>query len=273
MPDQVVIRDLGPRSGRYGNEEQETDLTCFVIHHSGGSAASYAPLAGHLPRTWRVIAVELPGRGAFAGGPACGDMAELVARLAPAVLDNAGDRYAVFGHSLGALVAYELAREAERRGAPPVWLGASGSAAPHRLRLPERRDLWSRERLVTFLRELGGTPEEMLEIPDVVDYMVDVLRADLRIVDTYEHVDGPPLSIPISVFSGDADPLAAQELLGGWQERTLAPVRFHTWPGGHFYLFDHLESFCKTLVVDVNSAPVGAGAAVREEKEDAESHG
>ncbi|MEU5022723.1 thioesterase II family protein [Streptomyces milbemycinicus] len=280
MPSQVIIRDLGSRPRRYGNKEHgygepETELTCFLIHHSGGSAAGYAPLAEHLPLTWRVLAVELPGRGASVGESACVDMAALMARVAPAVLDNAGDRYAVFGHSLGALVGYELVREAERRGTPPVWLGVSGSPAPHRIRdrLLERRDLWPRERLVAFLRELGGTPEEMLEIPDVVDYMVNVLRADLRIVDTYQHIDGPALSTPVSVFSGNADPLAAHELLGGWRERTLAPVSFHTWPGGHFYLFDHPESFCKSLVADVNSALSGTPTAAREEMEDAESHG
>ncbi|NUP44149.1 MAG: thioesterase [Streptomyces sp.] len=290
MPSQVIIRELGSRSRRYGNEEHrnreygsrergnrepETQLTCFLIHHSGGSATGYAPLAEHLPPTWRALAVELPGRGASVGESACGDMAELMAHVAPAVLDNAPDRYAVFGHSLGALVAYELVREAERRGVGPVWLGVSGSPAPHRIRdrLPERRDLWPRERLVAFLRELGGTPEEMLEIPDVVDYMVTVLRADLRIVDTYEHIEGPPLSTPVSVFSGDADPLAEHEFLNGWRERTLAPVSFHSWPGGHFYLFDHPESFCKSLVADVNSALSGTPAAAREEMEDAEIHG
>ncbi|MEU3619751.1 alpha/beta fold hydrolase [Streptomyces sp. NPDC006872] len=247
---------------------REPEVTCFLIHHSGGSAASFSPLIPHLPVKWRSLAVDLPGRGGSAEPPADRSIAELVDRLAPAVLAQGTGRIAVFGHSLGALVAYELVRELERSEVGPVWLGVSGSPAPQLVaqRRLERRDLWSRERLLAFLRELGGTPEEMLAMPDVVDYMVEVLRSDLYAVDTYEHVDGPPLRTPISVYSGTADPLAGVELLGGWRERSRSAVNIRSWPGGHFYLFEQSKIFTENLVADVCSAMPGAPQAVREMK-------
>ncbi|MFF7476917.1 alpha/beta fold hydrolase [Streptomyces sp. NPDC008092] len=258
-----------PERGAYLKPTQEPETTCFLIHHSGGSAASFSPLLSRLPGNWRSLAVELPGRGASGERPACRSTAEMVERLAPAVLAQGAERIAVFGHSLGALVAYELVRELERRGEAPVWLGVSGSPAPQTVaRRAERRDLWSRERLVAFLRELGGTPEEMFTIPDVVDYMVEVLRGDLHVVDTYDHTDGPLLRAPISVYSGAADPLAKAALLDGWRERTRGAVNTRTWPGGHFYLFEHVESFAECLVADVRSVLYDAPEAARDEKGD-----
>ncbi|MEV0174183.1 alpha/beta fold hydrolase [Streptomyces sp. NPDC050803] len=267
LPSDITFRELLDR-GAQPIPVQEAEVACFLIHHSGGSAASFYPLIGHLPENWRSLAVELPGRGASMGRGHCHSTAEVVERLIPAVLAQGAERIAVFGHSLGALVAYELVRELERRGVAPVWLGVSGSPAPQLVagRRLGRRDLWSRERLVAFLRDLGGTPEEMLAVPDVVDYMVSVLRGDLRVVDTYEHVDGPPLATPISVYSGDADPMAGTAQLAGWRERGRGAVDIRTWPGGHFYLFDHVESFTESLVADVRSAVRQAAGAAPEKK-------
>lgn len=267
MPNRLTFREL--RTGRAGSKiVREPEVTCFLIHHSGGSAASFSPLIPHLPETWRSLAVDLPGRGGSVAPTVGRSIVELADWLAPAVLARGTGRIAVFGHSLGALVAYELVRALERRDVTPVWLGVSGSPAPQLVaqRRLGRRDLWSREQLLAFLRGLGGTPEEMLDMPDVVDYVVEVLRGDLYAVDTYEHADGPPLRTPISVYSGTADPLASVELLRGWRERSRSAVNMRTWPGGHFYLFEHSESFTESLVADVYSAMPGAQQAAREMK-------
>jgi surfactin synthase thioesterase subunit len=160
---------------------------------------------------------------------------------------------------MGGLVAYELARELERSGIPPVWLGVSGIPAPRLMShcFTERRDLWPQERLVTFMRGLGGTPEEMLESPDVVDYMVEVLRGDLAIVDTYTYADGPPLGMPLSVYAGEQDPLATHDMLEGWRAQSTARVAFHSWPGGHFYLYDRPERVARRMAMDIDTALTG----------------
>ncbi|GAA4834530.1 thioesterase II family protein [Kitasatospora terrestris] len=240
-----------PPPGAPGPEE----FTCFFLHHAGGSSASFLLMQRHLPSDWRLRAVELPGRGLASDDPPWRGTADAVRALAPELLREVTGPFAVFGHSMGALIGYELVRELVRGGRPPVWLGVSAMPAPDLVstRFPDRRDLWPKERLVAFLRELGGTPEEMLADPDMVDYMVDLLRADLRIVDTYTHADGPPLDVPISVFTGTGDPLTTTPMIDGWRSRSTLPVAFHALPGGHFYLFEEPELLARHLAEDIEA--------------------
>ncbi|MEU7026400.1 alpha/beta fold hydrolase [Streptomyces sp. NPDC046275] len=232
-------------------------FTLLLTHHAGGSAAAFAPLLRHLPADWRLLAVDLPGRLMAMGEGGCRTTTEAVEWLAPLtrrVLDGPRGPYGVFGHSMGALIAYELSRTLSRDGRPPVWVGLSGAPAPgHR---PERaqRHLWTRERLTAFLRELGGTPEEVLQVPDLVGPMVEALRGDLSIVDTYEEHPGPPLGVPLSLFTGEDDPVAHPGIAAPWAGHTTGPTARHSWPGGHFYLFEHAAEVCARIVRDVAAA-------------------
>lgn len=250
-----MFRDLRKRPGAPaagGPAAPSEEFTCFFLHHAGGSSAGFLATARHFPPQWRLRAVDFPGRGAAAQEPPCRSTAEAVERLAPAFRREVDGPFAVFGHSMGALVGYELTRELERIGLAPLWLGVSAMPAPALVstRFPDRRDLWSREQLVAFMRELGGTPDEMLEDADMVDYMVQILRNDLTVVDTYAYEDGPPLGVPLSVFSGAQDPLATPEMVDGWRAYSAAPVRFHSLPGGHFYLFEQAELLAAQVAED-----------------------
>ncbi|MFJ9428302.1 thioesterase II family protein [Streptomyces sp. NPDC101490] len=232
----------------------EAPFTLLFVHHAGGSAAAFAPLPRHLPTDWRLLAVDLPGRLMAMGEGGFHSTTEAVAWLAPLTRRLLDGPYGVFGHSMGALVAYELARELSGDGRPPVWVGLSGAPAPgHR---PDRaqRHLWSRERLTRFLRDLGGTPEEVLAVPDIVGPMVEALRGDLAVVDTYEERPGPPLEVPLSLFTGADDPVAHPALAAPWADRTTAPAERHSWPGGHFYLYEHTAAVCGAVVRDITAA-------------------
>lgn len=247
-----MFRDLRKRPGTSPNGPTE-ELTCYFLHHAGGSAAGYMPLAQAFPPGWRLRAIDLPGRGAASHQPHCRDAAEAVELLKPALLAEASGPYAVFGHSMGALIGYELVRELERAGLPPVWLGVSAMPAPKLAcaRFSERRDLWSPEQLISFMRRLGGTPEEMLTDPDTADWMVGILRGDLHLVDTYEYAEGPPVTVPMSVFMGVEDELSTPELIDDWQSYCTRPVRFHYLSGGHFYLFEQAESLARYMAEDM----------------------
>ncbi|MDH6125448.1 alpha/beta fold hydrolase [Kitasatospora sp. GP82] len=257
------VRDLRRWAGVGGaaSGPAEPELTVLLLHHAGGAAGAYTPFVRHLPPNWRVLGLELPGRLMSPAEAACHSAEHAVEWLLPSVAaELAGEgEYAVFGHSMGALVAFELVRELERQGRPPVWLGISGSPAPSHLGLRHgsRRDLWPHERLVQFMRELGGTPENVLDHTELVETMVRTLRGDLAIVDTYRYTEGPRLGVPVSVYTGREDPVAPEEAVRPWSEQTGAGIGFRSWPGGHFYLYEQVESVARQLRQDILAARRG----------------
>ncbi|WP_432198702.1 thioesterase II family protein [Streptomyces sp. bgisy027] len=210
----------------------------LILHHAGGSAIAYRELAKSLGGKFRTLTLDLPGRGPSLGQKPCRSVGEAVGFCLDALDVQSVLPDAVFGHSMGAVVAFELAAELERRGTPVTWLGLSAVRPP---KLPHpartRRDLWDDARLVDFMRDLGGTPEELLQDPDVVDYLLEVIRPDLELVDTYECGAKAPLDTVAEIFRGRDDPLLDGVETCHWEEYFRHAVNGHSWPGGHFYLF------------------------------------
>jgi surfactin synthase thioesterase subunit len=158
-------------------------------------------------------------------------------------------RYAVYGHSLGALVAFELLRELRRRGAPePVHLFVSGCVAPHHTYDdgPPVAGM-SRPEVVQMLRRLGGTPEWLLADADALDMILPAVRADFSVKETYEYAPEAPLRVPVTVLSSTADPRVPHELQAGWREQTIGAFDLHTLVGGHFAVFEQAELTCRYL--------------------------
>jgi surfactin synthase thioesterase subunit len=229
-------------------------FTLVFVHHAGGSAAAFAPFVRWLPAAWHLLSVDLPGRLLTTGERACRTSAQAVDFLLPRLRPLLDGPFAVFGHSMGALIAFEAARALSREGMPPLWVGLSGAAAPGHRSDEAGRYAWPRDRLTAFMREMGGTPDSVFTMPDMLDRMVRVLREDLAIVDTYQKHPGPPLNIPVSVFTGQDDPVAPPGAASFWSEHTTARTRTHSWPGGHFYLFDHAEAVGSVIRQDIEAA-------------------
>ncbi|TWV53486.1 thioesterase [Streptomyces misionensis] len=210
----------------------------LILHHAGGSAIAYRNLEKQLGGKFRTLTLDLPGRGAAYGRKPCRSVREAVAFCLDALDAQDVLPDAVFGHSMGALIAFELASELERRGTPVTWLGLSAARPPgfpHPART--RRDLWDDAQLLNFVRDLGGTPEELLEDPDYVDYLLEVIRPDLELVDTYMYDSETPLNTPAEIYQGHDDPVLEGVETGHWEEYFQNSVTGRTWPGGHFYLF------------------------------------
>ncbi|MFI1568173.1 thioesterase II family protein [Streptomyces sp. NPDC020490] len=209
------------------------DLYCFP--HGGGTAAEYLRWARDL-RSARVHAVQLPGRMPRLDETVPGSMRELVeAFVAQAPL--ATGPFVFFGHSLGALFAYEVTRALATAGRPlPGRLVVSGFRAPH---LPHPATLVHRlpddELLDTVSRLHGGLPEEVLASAELRKMAAGALRADYRILETYVWHPGDPLPVPLTVFGGEDDRITADEL-EAWGEHTAAGTSVRRFPGGHFYL-------------------------------------
>jgi surfactin synthase thioesterase subunit len=223
-------------------------LALYCLPHAGGAASAYRPWLGKLPGV-AVLPVQPPGRENRWREPPHERMGPLVSEMADVVLadvastpasGSAGRPYAVYGHSLGALVAFELLREIRRRGQPgPVHLFVSGCVAPHTPfdDGPPVRDM-SRPELVQTLRRLGGTPEWLLSDPSVLDMIVPAIRADFSVKETTEYRQEPPLDAPITAMPSTGDPRASQELVARWRDQTTMRFELHTFVGGHFAVFE-----------------------------------
>ncbi|MFI7383807.1 thioesterase II family protein [Streptomyces sp. NPDC049813] len=229
-------------------------FTLVFLHHAGGSSGAFTPFVPFFPADWNMLSVDLPGRMMTRGQRACRTSGQALDFLLPRLRPLLDGPFAVFGHSMGALIAFEAARELSREAVPPVWVGLSGAAVPGSGPDRAQRHSWSRERLTAFMRRLGGTPDSVFAMPDVLDVMMRVLRDDLAIVDTYRRHPGPPLHVPVSVFTGQNDPVAPPGAAAPWSEQTTARTTTHSWPGGHFYLFDHVEAVSSAILRDIDAA-------------------
>jgi medium-chain acyl-[acyl-carrier-protein] hydrolase len=215
--------------------EALTRLFCFP--HAGGGASAYVPWARALgDRPIEVAAAQLPGRN---GEPPFSNLDGIVDRLADAIEPLADRPYAFFGHSLGALVAFELARRLrDRRDRGPAHLFVSGAHAPQ---IPtDAAPLRFIEGDTPFLEAVaakyGGVPRIVLEQADLRAALVQALRADLALTETYTYRDAPPLACPIAAYAGASDPIVSEEHLAGWREQTTGEFTCRLFAGQHFYL-------------------------------------
>lgn len=200
----------------------------------------YAPWAEALaPHGIEVLAVQPPGREDRLGEPLIEDLPALVRILAEALPAWLSRPYALFGHSLGALVAFEVARHLPRWGLPaPQGLIVSARRAPQ-LGLPHPPvHAMSREAFIEELRRLGGTPSAVLEERELMELLEPMIRADLRLTETYAPGPVVPLAVPIVGLIGADDPRVSVPEVDAWADATADRFARHVLPGGHFFLQD-----------------------------------
>jgi medium-chain acyl-[acyl-carrier-protein] hydrolase len=209
----------------------------FCFPYAGGSAHLYRHWPDHLPATIEVWPVELPGRGNRLMEVPFTRLTSLVHAAARALLGHLDRPFAFFGHSMGALVAFELARLLRREhGLSPLQLFASAARAPQLCEPGPHISSLPQPEFLEKLRGLGGTPREVLEQPELMELLGVILRADFAVCDTYSYVPDAPLNCPLSVFGGLQDPEVGADQLDAWRAQTIAPFSRHMFPGGHFFL-------------------------------------
>jgi surfactin synthase thioesterase subunit len=233
---------------------EDPALRLVAFHHAGGSASAYFPLVHGLPADWDLVLPDLPGRGKRQGTPALDDMASLVAVAAEDVLAWSGPPIAIFGHSLGAVVAAEVARAVEARGVEPVWVGVSGRPAPgwhvetgldpHRL---------TDEQLMRELTAIGGIPHRIDEVPEFRDRFIRLVRTDLSALASYKPApDRVPLAAPLTAFGATDDVLAPPSSIAAWSGETTAVFRQRLFTGGHFhFLHNSFPNFARALAHEI----------------------
>jgi len=215
-------------------------VVCFP--HAGGAASWFGPMARQLGTGIDVVAVQYPGRQDRLAEPCLDSIAALRDAVVAELLAPAAgwlDRpVALFGHSMGAAVAYEVARTLEHdHGRPPRALFVSGRRAPSTHRA-ERVHHGGDTALLREVARLGGTPPELLDDPDLHDLMLPALRGDYRAIETYAWRPGPEPGCPLWALVGDDDPAASPAEAAAWRPHTSGPFERRVFPGGHFYLAD-----------------------------------
>jgi medium-chain acyl-[acyl-carrier-protein] hydrolase len=230
-------------------------MRLFCLPHAGGGAAAYRDWAQFLAPYAELVAIVPPGRESRIMEPPLRRVADVVGGLLGAVVPLLDRPHAWFGHSLGALTAFETCRALSRAGLPaPARLLVSGRIAPH---MPPRESPVHDAPLhdfLTRLRELKGTPPEILADPVMLTGLLPMLRADFTAVETYVCEPAPPLACPVSVFSGASDPFVSLDGMNAWRQHTTAEFTIRVLGGDHFFLHRSPGNFLSLVAEDLERA-------------------
>lgn len=219
--------------------EATARLVCFP--HAGGSAGFYFGLSRLLHPEVEVLAVQYPGRQERRAEPQIQDIDTAAESLARVLEPWWGEPPAFFGHSMGAVVAYETARLlAASTGVGPAALFASGRRAPSTSR-DERLHLADDRALVAEIVRQGGTPPQLLIEPELIEMILPTLRGDYRAIESYRHRPGAPVECPVTVLVGTEDPKVTADEARAWEGHTSGPTEVLPFDGGHFFLTEHQD--------------------------------
>lgn len=220
----------------YPKPNPQASLRLFCFPYAGGGASIFRKWPQCLPVAIEVCSLQLPGRETRMKEPPFTRLTPLVQAITQVLLPHLDRRFAFFGHSMGALVSFEVARQLRRQyGLSPVHLFVSGAGAPHTHQpSPPIHDLPEPE-FIEELRRLNGTPEEVLEYAELMQLMLPILRADFAVYETYAYSNEPPFDFPISVFGGLQDKVT-RDRLEAWRDQTSASFSLEMLPGNHFFL-------------------------------------
>lgn len=225
-----------------------SSLRLYCLPYAGSSASVYVRWKRRLPAWIEVVPVELPGRGRRLGEPLETTVQGVLDRTERDVRPVPGQAFAVFGHSLGAILAFELGHRLESAGFAPAVVFVSGTRAPGCRDLERYASAQSDAELRAELERLGGTPASVLADPELMELALPVLRADFRVAGSYCRVGEPQrrLRAPLVAIGGASDE-TTRDMLAAWRDHTESEFAMHVLPGGHFFIHTS-ESELLTLV-------------------------
>jgi surfactin synthase thioesterase subunit len=212
----------------------------FCFPHAGGATAVYHRWANEFPAEIDVIPILLPGRERRHAEPALRSVTELSARLAEDLAPHLTQPFAFFGHSMGALVAFELARVLRGSFAEsPAHVFVAAFRAPQTgAKSPPLYNLPDDEFVAAIQERFGGIPSQIAESPEFRELFLPALRADVTAVETYNYHSEPPLECPITALAGVEDRQATAANMAGWRSQTVGEFSQKMFPGGHFFVVE-----------------------------------
>lgn len=243
------VSDIPLLAGHKFNPRAVLRLFCFP--YGGGAARAFRPWTQTLPPEIDVCAIQLPGRGNRLREPPLTKMSLAVELVGKEIVSLLERPYAFFGHSMGAILAFEVARLLRRGGhRGPTHLFVSGHKAPQ---IPKTEPFTYNLPDAEFIEELerlNGTPKEVLEHPDMMQLMLPLIRADFESIQTYSYKHEPPLDCPITALGGLLDPDISRETIEPWREQTTAAFNLQMFPGDHFFLHQEQARLLRVIAHD-----------------------
>jgi medium-chain acyl-[acyl-carrier-protein] hydrolase len=225
----------------------------FCFPYAGLGASVFRSWPTLFPSNVELVLMQPPGReGRWSVKPFL-DLPSLADSATEAILPHLGVPFAFFGHSLGALESFEIARRLRRRGQPqPVHLFASAHRAPQMPNPhPEIHALADGEFIDQICRQYGGIPQAVLDNPDLVELMLPCLRADFNVFEGYKYTDERPFDFSITAFGGTRDRRVSEPEIRGWGAQTTKTFRQQMFEGEHFFLNDQRDSLIASIVKDL----------------------
>jgi medium-chain acyl-[acyl-carrier-protein] hydrolase len=240
----------------------QAEVRLFFFPYAGGGSAAYAGWRGLFPAGVEMHAICLPGRESRLREPPLSRLGALVEALDQALVPLLDLPFAFFGHSLGALVSFELARRLRRRSrAGPLHLFVSGCRAPQSERRRSPKHGLADAAFIAALQALNGTPRAVLEDAELMQCFLPSLRADFTMFETYSYANEAPLVCPIVAFGGLQDPEIDEGELTGWKCQTSASFAHYMFAGDHFFLQDSRLTIAQAIVRHLGAHLARGGAA------------
>lgn len=218
-------------------------IKLFCFPHLGGSAAIYYQWRSLFPTSIEICPVELAGRGERNEEPFYQNFQELVSDVSEQIIHTSSEAYALFGHSMGTLIAYETTYYLMNRGIdPPIHIFFSGRNTPD-IKNDMFINCMNDETFIEKLNQLGGIPSAIFDYPELVDMVLPVLKADYRVMNTYGFtLQKQKIKSNITVVAGDNDLSITYEDMRKWRLITEGDCSMHFIPGGHFYMENNLNA-------------------------------
>ncbi|MGG1616285.1 thioesterase II family protein [Paenibacillus sp. NRS-1782] len=224
-------------------------LQLFCFPYAGGGASIFSSWKSRLAPDITVLPVQLPGRESRSTEAPMDTIQDIVQSLLPAMAPYVHKPFAFFGHSMGALIAFEAARQLySKTGKLPVHIIASGKSAPHRPYSKKQLHDLADQPFTEELRLMQGTPEEVLQNADLMQIIMPRLRADFKVCETYVYQQGGPLACPMTILGGMKDHEVSTDSLHAWQQHTTSPIDVRMFEGNHFFIHEQEQEVISTVV-------------------------
>ncbi|MDP9119762.1 MAG: thioesterase domain-containing protein [Acidobacteriota bacterium] len=248
----------------YREPNPRARLRMFCFPYAGGGASAYRGWGASLPADVELCPVQLPGRESRLRDKPFTRPEPLIATLAEVLLPYMDMPFVFFGHSMGGMIGFELSRELRRRGrALPLHLFVSGRRAPQQPAREENIHDLPEPQFIAKLRELNGTPEEVLQHAELMRLLIPILRADFAINETYAFTGEEPFDFGISAFGGLGDVEVLREDVALWQIHTRGRFRLRMLPGDHFFLHSAKDLITEAVARDLAELDVQAAPPLR----------